>query len=82
MGTFVLGDPLIHPVCCPAQQDNANLALVCILDAEIEALRARLGRRVANAALVAGPARAELDQQAGWLQESVDKLQARRDALR
>lgn len=81
MCTLVLSDPIIQPVSLPVRLDHGDLALVCVLDAEINALKARLGRRCANAALVSGQARAELDQQAGWLQDGLDKLQARRDAL-
>jgi hypothetical protein len=81
MSTLVLTDPVIEPVQCPAQRDQANLALRRVLDAEIEALTARLRQRSADAAVASGLARADLDRQAGWLQDSVAKLQARRDAL-
>jgi hypothetical protein len=81
MSTLVLTDPHIQPVQCPAQRDHANLALRCVLDAEIEALKARLRRRSANAAVARGLARADLVRQIGWLRDSVGKLQARRDAL-
>lgn len=78
MSTLVLTHPVIQPVTCPAQRDQANLALRCVLDAEIEALKARLRRRSASAPF---DARADLDRQFGWLLDSVAKLQARRDAL-
>jgi hypothetical protein len=70
-----------QPVKSPVQRDNASLALGCILDAEIEALKARLGQRSANAAVVWGLARADMDRQVVWLRDSMSKVQARRDAL-
>ena len=70
-----------QPAPTPGQQGHANLALRCVLDAEIEALKSRLGRRSANAALACGLARADRDPQADWLQASLAKLQARRGAL-
>jgi hypothetical protein len=79
MGTR--GLTVVQPVQCRAQRDYANRALGCVLDAEIEALMARLRRRSANAAAAWGLARADLDRQVGWLRDSVAKLQARRDAL-
>jgi hypothetical protein len=81
MSTLVLTDPLIQPVQCPAQRHHANLALRAVLDAEIEALKARLRQRSTNAAVALGLARADLVRQVGWLQDSMAKLQARRDAL-
>ncbi len=77
MSTLVLTDPVIQP----AQRDHANLALRCVLDAEIEALKARLRQRSAKAAAAWGLARADLDRQVGWLRDSMAKLQARRNAL-
>ena len=77
MSTPVLTQPVIQPV----QRDHANVALRCVLDAEIEGLKARLRQRSANAAVACGLARADLDRQLGWLRDSVAKLQARRDAL-
>ena len=82
MSTLVLTDPVRRPSQCPAQRDHANLALRCVLDAEIEALKARLGQRSANDAVAGGLARAGEDSQVGWLRDSLAKLQARRDALR
>jgi hypothetical protein len=81
MSTLVLTDPLIQPVACPPQRDHASLALRAVLDVEIEALKARLRQRSANAAVARGLARADLVRQVGWLRDSVAKLQARRDAL-
>jgi uncharacterized small protein (DUF1192 family) len=81
MNALVLTDPVIQPVQCPAQRDHANLALRRVLDAEIEALEARLRKRSANAAVASGLARADLEQQVGWLRDSLNRLQARRDAL-
>jgi hypothetical protein len=75
-------DPVIQAVVCPAQQDQANLALRCVLDAEIEALKDRLRQRSAEVAVPCGLAQADQDCQTGWLQDSLTKLQARRDALR
>jgi hypothetical protein len=74
-------DQLFQPLPCPAQRDHANLALRGVLDAEIEALEARLRQRPANVAFAGGLARADRDRQVGWLRDSVGKLQARRDAL-
>ena len=82
MSTLVLTDPVRRLSQCPAQRDHANLALRYVLDAEIEALKARLLRRSANGAVDRGPARADGDDQIGWLQDSLAKVQARRDALR
>jgi hypothetical protein len=81
MSTLVRTDPLLQPLRCPTQRDHADLALGRILDAEIDALKARLRQRSANAAVVWGLARADLDRQIGWLLDSMAKLQARRDAL-
>jgi hypothetical protein len=81
MSTLVLADPVIQPLARPAQLAHGDLALGCILDAEIEALKARLRQRSANAAVVWGLARADLDRQVGWLRDSMAKVQARRDAL-
>ena len=81
MSTLVLTDPVVEPVQCAAQRDQANLALRCVLDAEIESLKARLRQRSGRAAVSSGLARADLDRQSGWLRDSVAKLQARRDAL-
>lgn len=75
MSTLVLTDPVIQP----AQRDHANSALRCVLDAEIEALKARLQRGSANAA--GGLARADRDSRVGWLRDSLARLQARRSAL-
>ena len=80
MSTLVLTDPVIQPAQCPAQRDHANSALRCVLDAEIEALKARLQRGSVNAAV--GLARADLDSRVGWLRDSLARLQARRSALR
>jgi hypothetical protein len=74
-------DPVIQPVHCPPQRDLGDLALVCVLDAEIEALKGRLLQRSTNAALACGLARADRDRQVGWLRDSMAKLQARRGAL-
>ena len=82
MSTLVLTDPVIQPVQGPSGRDHANLALRCVLDAEIEALTARLLQRSANVAIACGLARADRDQQGGWLRDSMAKLQARRSALR
>jgi uncharacterized small protein (DUF1192 family) len=79
MNTLVLTDPVIQRAHRPAQRDHANSALGCVLDAEIEALKARLQRGFANAAV--GPARADLDSRVGWLRDSLARLQARRSAL-
>ena len=81
MSALVLIDPVIEPVQCQAQRDQARLALRCVLDAEIESLKARLRQRSGNAAASCGLARADLDRQFDWLRDSVAKLQARRDAL-
>lgn len=81
MSTLVLTHPVTQPVRCPAQRDHANLALLAVLDAEIEALKGRLRKKSANAPFAGDGARADLDRQSGWLQDSVAKLQARRDAL-
>ena len=81
MSTLVLTDPIVQPVPCPAQRDHANLALRCVLDAEIEALEARLRQRSTTAGAPSGLPRDDLDPQLGWLRDSVAKLQARRDAL-
>lgn len=80
--TLVLTDPLAQPLKTPARQGHANLALLCILDAEIEALRSRIRQRSANAAVVFSLGRADLDRQGGWLHDSLARLQTRRDALR
>ena len=81
MSTLVLTDPTVQPAPCPAQRDHANLALRRVLDAEIEALKARLRQRSATARAAGGLPRDDLDPQLGWLRDSVAKLQARRDAL-
>jgi hypothetical protein len=81
MSTLVPTDPLIQPVQCPAPRDHANLALLAVLDAEIEALKARLRQWSANAAVARGLARADLVWQVGWLRDSMAKLQSRRDGL-
>jgi uncharacterized small protein (DUF1192 family) len=81
MSTLVLTDPLIQPEQRRAQRDHASFALRCVLEAEIEALEARLRKRSAIAAVAGGLARADLDQQVGWLRASVAKVQARRDSL-
>ena len=81
MSTHVLTDPATEPVVCPEQRDQGNLALRRVLDAEIEAVKVRLRQRSADAAVACGPARADQDCKIGWLQDSLAKLQARRDAL-
>jgi hypothetical protein len=84
MSLLVVADPLIRPVQCSAWRDHANVALGRILDAEIEALKARLGQRCANTALdwgLARSGRSDMDRQLGWLRDSVTKLQSRRDML-
>ena len=81
MNTVVLTDSATEPTSCPAQRDAANLALRCVLDAEIEALKGRLRQGSANAGVACGLARADWDRQVGWLRDSLAKLQARRDAL-
>jgi hypothetical protein len=81
MSTLFLIDQVTEPVRRPAQRDQANLALRCVLDAEIESLKGRFLQRSANAAASCGLARADLDRQFDWLRASVAKLQARRDAL-
>jgi hypothetical protein len=81
MSLLLVADSLIQPVQCPAWRDHANVALGRILDAEIEALKARLRQRSANTALDWGLARSDLDRPLGWLRDSVAKLQARRDML-
>lgn len=79
MSTLVLTDPVLQPAQSPAQRDHANLALRRVLDAEIDALKARLQRGSANPA--GGLARADRGSQVGWLRESLARLQARRSAL-
>jgi hypothetical protein len=81
MSTLVLTDPAIQPVQCPAPLDHANLALRCVLDAEIEALTGRLLQRSAKTAVAGGLARDDRDRQVGWLRDSMAKLQARRGEL-
>ena len=81
MSTLVLTDPIVQPAPRTAQRDHANVALRCVLDAEIEALKARLRHRSATAGVANSLPRDDLDQQFGWLRDSVAKLQARRDAL-
>ena len=81
MSTLFLADQIVQPVPSSAQRDHANLALRCVLDAEIEALKGRLRRRAAEAVVADDAARADLDRQVGWLRGSVAKLQARRDQL-
>ena len=81
MSTVVVTNPVVKPGACPAERDHANLGLRCVLDAEIEALKARLQKKSADAAAARGPARADQDRQVGWLRDSLAKLQARRDAL-
>ena len=81
MSTLVLTDPVIQPVQEPAGRDHANLALLRVLDAEIEALTGRLLQRSANVAIACGLARAERDRQVAWLRDSMAKLQARRGVL-
>jgi len=82
MSTLFLADALNQPLNRRAQHDQANSALRRVLDAEIEALEARLRQRSAIAAVTNGSVRADLDQQVAWLRDSLAKLQARRDALR
>ena len=81
MNTVVLTYSATEPTSCPAQRDAANLALRCVLDAEIEALRGRLRQRSADAAVASGQARADRECKVEWLRDSLAKLQARRDAL-
>jgi len=78
MNTLVLTNPVIAAAQRPAHRDHASLALRSVLDAEIQALKARLS---ANAAFARGLARADQNGPAGWLRDSLAKLQARRDAL-
>jgi hypothetical protein len=82
VSAVVLTDPVAQPAPTPGQQEHANLALRSVLDAEIEALKARLGQRSAGAALACGLARADREPQVDWLRASLAKLQARRSALR
>jgi len=81
MSTLVLADPAIQPVQCPAGRDHANLALLRVLDAEIEALTGRLRQRSADVAIACGLARADQIRQVDWLRQSMAKLQVRRGAL-
>ena len=81
MSAVVIIEPATQPVECPAQRGQANIALQCVLDAEIEALKARLRQGAADAGAACGPAGADRDCQVGWLRDSLAKLQARRDAL-
>lgn len=81
MSTVFLSDPRAEPVRCPERQGHANLALRCILEAEIEALQSRLQQRSAKSAVARGLARVDLDRQVAWLRDGVAKLQARLDAL-
>jgi hypothetical protein len=81
MSTLVLADQVIQAAPCPAPRDHANRALRYVLDAEIEALKGRLRQRSAYAAIACGLAPADRDRRAGWLRDSLAKLQARRDAL-
>ena len=81
MRTGVLADSDAQPVPGPEQRVHANLALRCVLDAEIEALKARLLKRSADAAAACGLARSDWDRQVSWLRDSLAKLQARRNAL-
>ena len=81
MSTLVRKDPVTESVPCPAQRDQANLALRCVLDAEIEALKDRLQQRSANDGIARESAPADRDRPVSWLQDSLAKLQARRDAL-
>ena len=74
-------DSVSGPTSCPAHRDAANLALRCVLDAEIEALKGRLRQRSSDAAVASGPARADRECQVDWLRDSLAKLEARRDAL-
>lgn len=80
MSTLVLTDPLIPPEKRHPQSEHASFALRCVLEAEIEALEARLRQRCAIAAVACGLARTDLEQQVGWLRDSVARLQARRNA--
>jgi hypothetical protein len=80
MSTVVLTDPPIELAQCPPQRNHANLALLCVLDAEIEALKGRLLQRSRKAGVVGDLAGVESDRQLGWLQDSMAKLQARRCA--
>ena len=81
MSTLVLADPVTQTAPCHAHQHHANRALRSVLDAEIEGLTGRLRQRTANAAVACGLAPADRDRRATWLQDSLAKLQARRDAL-
>jgi hypothetical protein len=81
MSTLVHTDQVIQPAQCPPQRDLAELALLCVLDAEIEALKGRLLKRSPSAAVACGLARADRERQVGWLRDSMAKLQARRGAL-
>ena len=78
MSTQALTHLAAQPATFATQRPQADLALRRVLDAEIEALTARLAQWSANAPL---GARADLDRRHGWLRDSVAKLQARRDAL-
>jgi hypothetical protein len=81
VSTFVHIDPLIQRMPDPAHRDQADFALRCVLDAEIEALNARLEQGSENVAAVCGLARADLDRAGDWLRDSVTKLQDRRNSL-
>ena len=81
MSTVVDTNPAVRPGAHPAERGHANLGLRCVLDAEIEALKTRLQKKSADAAVARGPARADQDRQVAWLRFSLAKLQARRDAL-
>ena len=82
MSTLGLVGQMVQPVSYPVQRDHANRALRCVLDAEIEGLKARLQQRYANAGIGSGVAGVDWDRQVGWLRDSMAKLQARRGALR
>ena len=71
MSTLVVTDPTVQPAPCHAQRDHANLALRRVLDAEIEALKARLRQRSTTAGASSGLPRDDLDPQLGWLRDSV-----------
>jgi hypothetical protein len=81
MSAIVITDPVIEPESSPEQREHANHALCCVLDAEIEALKARLLQRSADAEAASGQDREDQECQVGWLLDSLAKLEARRRAL-
>ena len=81
MSTLVIAEPVTATVLSAEPRVRANLATRTILDGEISTLKARLQHRSASAATCCALVRDDLTRQIAWMQDSLTRLQTRRDAL-